>query len=75
VVDVVCLDINKAFDSISHNVLISELDCYSLDGKSISWVKKWLDDQAQKVEVNDSYSNWRLVTTRVAQGLSWDPSC
>lgn len=66
--DVIGLDTNKAHDSISCTVLISNLDCYSLDGWTIRWVNKWMDDQAQKTEVNDSYSNWRLVTTGVAQG-------
>lgn len=66
--DVIWLDTNKALDSISCTLLISNLDCYSLDEQTITWVNKWLDDQAQKTEVNDSYSNWKLVTTGVAQG-------
>lgn len=41
---------------------------YSLDGQIIKGIKKWLEDQVQKVEVNDSYSNWSLVTSGMAQG-------
>lgn len=38
--DVICLDINRAFDRMSHNIIISKLDYYSLDGQTTKWVKK-----------------------------------
>lgn len=43
--------------TVSPTMFLYPIDCYSLDGQTVRWVKKWLDDQAQKVEVNASCSN------------------
>lgn len=67
------LDITRVFDGMSCNIIIYKLEYYSLDGHTIRWVKKWLKDQVQKVEVNDSFSNWSLVTTGVAQASVLGP--
>ena len=39
-VDVVYLDFSKAFDSISHSILLAKLTARGLDGHTLSWVKK-----------------------------------
>ena len=51
-VDVVYLDFSKAFDTIPHNMLMEKLAAHSLDGRTLHWVKHWLDGQAQRVVVN-----------------------
>ncbi|KAK4818243.1 hypothetical protein QYF61_009418 [Mycteria americana] len=51
-VDVVYLDFSKAFDTISHSILLENLATHGLDGHTLRWVKKWLDGQAQRVVVN-----------------------
>ncbi|KAK4813791.1 hypothetical protein QYF61_026373 [Mycteria americana] len=42
-VDVACLDFSKAFDTISHSILLEKLAAYGLDGCMLCWVKNWLD--------------------------------
>ncbi|GAB0183449.1 mitochondrial enolase superfamily member 1 [Grus japonensis] len=39
-VDVVYLDCSKAFDTISHNILLEKLAAHGLDGHTLCWVKK-----------------------------------
>lgn len=38
--DVVCLDINKAFDTISHGVFLEKVVAHGLEGCTLCWVKK-----------------------------------
>ncbi|PKU41752.1 rna-directed dna polymerase from mobile element jockey-like [Limosa lapponica baueri] len=50
-VDVVYLDFSRAFDIISHNILLEKLAAHGLDGGTLHWVKNWLEGRAQRVVV------------------------
>ncbi|KAK4807004.1 LOW QUALITY PROTEIN: hypothetical protein QYF61_000333 [Mycteria americana] len=63
-VDVVYLGFSKAFDTVSHSILLEKLAAHGLDGCTLLWVKNWLDGRAQRVVVNGVKS----ITSGVTQG-------
>jgi len=40
---VVYLIFSKAFDTVSHSILLEKLAAQGLDGSTFRWVKNWLD--------------------------------
>ena len=51
-VDVIYLDFSKAFDTVSHSILLQKLADRGLDRYTLGWVKNWLEGRAQRVVVN-----------------------
>jgi len=48
-VDVVYLDFSKAFDTVSHNILLKKLRKYGLDEWSVRWIENWLNGRTQRL--------------------------
>ncbi|PKU44707.1 rna-directed dna polymerase from mobile element jockey- hypothetical protein [Limosa lapponica baueri] len=52
VMDVVYLDFSKAFDTVSHSILIGKLRKRGLDEWTVKWIENWLKDRAQRVVIS-----------------------
>ena len=55
--DVVYLDFSKAFDTVSHNILLGKLRTCGLDDWSVRWIEKWLSGRAQRVVISSTVSS------------------
>ncbi|PKU28520.1 rna-directed dna polymerase from mobile element jockey-like [Limosa lapponica baueri] len=66
-VDVVYLDFSKAFDTVSHSILLEKLAAYGLDRSSLCWVKNWLKAGPREcwgMELNPVGGRSRVVSPR-----------
>ena len=72
-VGVVFLDLSKAFDSLSPDLLLAKLTAYGLSSTSISLMKSFLFGRRQRVKIGDSFSDWSMVLRGVPQGSVLGP--
>jgi len=56
--DIVYLDFSKAFDTVSHSILLEKLVAHGLDRSTLCWVKNWLYGWIQRVVVKRVKSSW-----------------
>lgn len=69
----VLLDFSKAFDTISHAVLISKLKYYGFSRDASSIIASYLSNRTQKVSFNSQLSPLSVVSSGVPQGSVLGP--
>lgn len=69
--DVIFLDFSKAFKTVFHSILVSQLGCCGVDGWTTGWVKKRWDGGAQKAVLRGSWSPSRTIKSEVLGQSTW----
>ena len=66
-------DLSKAFDCVSHDLLIAKLHAYGFSKISLNLISNYLCDRIQRTKVGDKFSTWREVLYGVPQGSILGP--
>ena len=67
------MDLSKAFDTISHDLLIAKLHASGFDKDAIKLIKSYLSNRWQRTKINWSFSSWSELITGVPQGSVLGP--
>lgn len=73
VVGMVLLDLQKAFDTVDHSILLMKLQASGLSIDVLNWFKSYLSDRQQLVDVSGTYSSNSKITCGVPQGSILGP--
>ena len=67
------VDLSKAFDTVSHQILIQKLYRYGIRGVPLSWLRSYLQNRVQSVRAASVTSTECVITHGVPQGSVLGP--
>lgn len=67
------LDIAKAFDTVSYDILLMKLENCGIRGNALKLLESFLNSRSMFVEVNDARSDSRFINCGVPQGSPLGP--
>ena len=73
VVRMVLMDLSKAYDCITNDLLIAKLAAYGLDHCSLLLIYSYLSSRKQGVKVGSEFSDWLEIKSGVPQGSVLGP--
>ena len=73
IVDVILLYVSKAFDVVSHSIILNKLQMLGFGGKLLLWVRDFLVGRTMCVQVAGDVSESKAVNSGVPQGFVLSP--
>ena len=70
---VVYIDFQKAFDTVSHPILLKKLERYGIRGNALNLVKSYLSNRNQTVKIDNAISDTSQIDIGVPQGSVLGP--
>ena len=69
----VVIDLEKAFNTVDHDILLKKLEYYGVRGLSKDWFRFYLKNRKQFVSISNSTSTTKEIITGVPQGSVLGP--
>ena len=66
-------DLLKAFDCLSHDLLIAKLNAYRFNMSALRFIHSYLKNRMQRTKINSEYSSWEEIMFGVPQGFILGP--
>ena len=67
------LDFKKAFDTVSHSILLDKLKAFGVTGVTHKWFTSYLANRKQQVEINGTLSDSKDIDISILQGSILGP--
>ena len=67
------LDLQKAFDSLDHCILLQQICDLGVGRQAIIWFKNYLSSHVHRVKTGDRYSDWGSMRAGIPQGSALGP--
>ena len=67
------LDLQKAFDTVNHKILVQKRERYGIKGNVLSWFQSYLTGRSQYVSINGHVSTTLPIICGVPQGSILGP--
>ena len=62
------MNLSKAYDCLSHDLLIAKLEAYGFDIDSLNFLLDYLSLRKQRTKVGSSYNKWFEISRGIPQG-------
>ena len=72
-VGAILMDLSKAFDCLSHRLLLSKLHAYGMSLNACTLIRSYLEGRKQRVKISKARSEWRCLAKGVPQGSVLGP--
>ena len=69
----ILIDLQKAFDTINHNILLKKMSSIGFSSQSITWFGSYLSNRRFQVNIKNKYSNVANINCGVPQGSILGP--
>ena len=68
IVGAILMNLSKAFDCISHDLVIDKLAAYGLDDTTLQLIFSYLKNRKQCIRINNIYRSFKNIMTGIPQG-------
>ena len=69
----ILIDLQKAFDTINHDILLKKMASLGFSNHSIKWFQSYLSDRSFRVNIKNKYSSTAKIECAVPQGSILGP--
>ena len=58
---VLLTDLSKAFDCLSHELIIAKLNAYGFSLSGLKLMQRYLSERKKRTKINQAYNSWEKI--------------